>query len=261
MKHLNVLASALALALAAPAAALAQAAPAQDMPAKDQPAQDAPATDAAAADSETGFTWNAAVTSDYVFRGVSLTNEKPALQGGMDYNWPNGLYVGVWGSNIDDTGGAPNLEVDTYFGWNHDLSDKWNFDAQLVRYNYFGEDSGYGSVAYNELIAKLQFNKMFTGLLGYSNNYGNSGENSWYYGLSGSFEVGNGFTVEPNIGYTTIGDAGGGQFNYYDFGLALSRGFGPVKAKLAYYNAFGLDADALGNIGGSRVVLTFSFGG
>lgn len=261
MKTYNVLACALTLALLAPAAVLAQSAPATDTPANDAPAQDAPAKDGSEAESEAGFSWNASVTSDYVFRGVSLTNEKPALQGGLDYSWENGLYVGTWASNIDGSGGAPNLELDTYIGWNHDLNDKWNFDAQLVRYNYFGEDSGYGSVEYNELIGKLQYNKMFTGLIGYSNDYGNSGQSSWYFGLSGSFEVGNGFTLEPNIGYTTIDEGGGTQFDYYDCGLAVSRAFGPVKAKLAYINAFGLDAAALDNLGGSRVVLTFSFGG
>lgn len=261
MKYHHLLASALAFILVAPGAALAQDPPTAGTPAQDAPAKDATAKDAAEPESSSGFSWNLELTSDYIFRGVSLTNENPALQGGLDFSWPNGLYVGTWASNIDDSNGAPNFELDTYGGWNHDLSDKWNFDIQLIRYNYFGADQGYGSVAYNELIGKLQLNKMFTGLLAYSNDYANTGESSWYYGLSGKFDVGNGFTLEPNIGYTTIDEVGGGSFRYSDWGLALSRSFGPVKAKVNYVNDFGRDAAALGKIGGSRVALTLSFGG
>jgi uncharacterized protein (TIGR02001 family) len=38
---------------------------------------------------------NIGVTSDYLFRGISQTAHNPALQGGVDYANPNGLYLGV----------------------------------------------------------------------------------------------------------------------------------------------------------------------
>ena len=38
---------------------------------------------------DSGLSWNAAVTSDYLFRGVSQNSEKIALQGGIDYAWSN----------------------------------------------------------------------------------------------------------------------------------------------------------------------------
>ena len=43
---------------------------------------------------------NVAMTSDYTWRGVSQSNEDPAIQGGFDY--ANGLfYAGTWASNVD----------------------------------------------------------------------------------------------------------------------------------------------------------------
>ena len=41
-----------------------------------------------------------AVVSDYLFRGVTQTSEKPALQGGITWTHDSGFYVGGWGSSI-----------------------------------------------------------------------------------------------------------------------------------------------------------------
>ena len=46
------------------------------------------------------FTSNVGLFSQYVFRGISQTNEKPAIQGGFDLGHKSGLYVGTWASNI-----------------------------------------------------------------------------------------------------------------------------------------------------------------
>src|SRR3954469_18200259 len=62
------------------------------------PAAGAPAT--AAPEPDFTFTGNVGIYSQYVFRGVSQTNEKPALQGGFDLGHKSGLYVGTWLSNI-----------------------------------------------------------------------------------------------------------------------------------------------------------------
>jgi hypothetical protein len=47
------------------------------------------------------FSANVALTTDYVWRGISQTNEDPAIQGGFDFEHPSGVYLGVWGSNVD----------------------------------------------------------------------------------------------------------------------------------------------------------------
>ena len=44
---------------------------------------------------------NVALTSDYRFRGVSLSNGDPAIQGGIDVGHDSGFYVGTWASSIE----------------------------------------------------------------------------------------------------------------------------------------------------------------
>lgn len=76
------------------------------------------------------FTFNVGLYSEYMFRGVALS-DGPALQGGIDYAHSSGFYAGTWWSNIDknftghDATGATNfsggnkLETDWYFGYAH----------------------------------------------------------------------------------------------------------------------------------------------
>src|SRR5574337_404937 len=46
------------------------------------------------------LTANVTFASQYVFRGLSQTNGKPAIQGGLDYVHSSGFYVGTWLSNV-----------------------------------------------------------------------------------------------------------------------------------------------------------------
>ena len=69
---------------------------------------------------------NVALTTEYVFRGISQTKEGPAVQGGYELTC-NIFYAGVWASNLDWGGtglfpGVPggnsvaNIEMDWYLG-------------------------------------------------------------------------------------------------------------------------------------------------
>ena len=234
-------------------------------------AQDATETeDAAVAQKEaiepeeeesSNLTWNLAVTSDYVFRGISQTDLDPALQGGLDYSFGDtGLYVGAWASNVDfaDSDG-PDVELDYYIGWNHDLSDTLNLDLQLVRYSYMGEQDAYGNIDYNEVIGALAYDEMLTFTVAYANDYANEGFSSLYYNLGGSWDVGNDFALNAGVGRTNFSDDVG---SYTDWNLGVSRQFGPVNVALNYYDVTGgfID-DVFGSDKASdRVVLTLSLG-
>ncbi len=46
------------------------------------------------------ITANVTVASNYIYRGLTQTNNKPAIQGGFDYAHESGFYVGNWNSTI-----------------------------------------------------------------------------------------------------------------------------------------------------------------
>jgi uncharacterized protein (TIGR02001 family) len=270
--RLNKLALALSLAaFALPLTALAQDAaqsadPAQQTDQADQaPAAEqaapAPAEEATEAPAEKAaeepapnLTWNLAVTSDYVFRGITQNNYKPALQGGLDYAFgDSGFYVGTWGSNIDfqDPDG-PDLEIDTFVGFSTDVSKDWNLDFSIVRYNYIGERSAYGDVDYNEFFAKTTWNKMLTFTVAYAPNYANLDYSSVYLNLAGTWDLGHDFSLNAGVGHSNFSDNNG---NYNDWNLGVSKQFGPVNAAINYY-----DTNLSGTHASDTIVLTLSLG-
>ena len=97
------------------------------------------------------LTANVGLYSQYVFRGLTQTNEEPALQGGFDYAHSSGFYLGVWGSNIswlreNVTGSTPSstyrsggsLELDFYGGYKGTVGD-FGYDVGLLQYYYPGD--------------------------------------------------------------------------------------------------------------------------
>ena len=58
---------------------------------------------------------NVAIVSDYRFRGVSQSDEKLAIQGGLDVAHSSGFYLSTWGSSINDFNGSE-TELDIYGG-------------------------------------------------------------------------------------------------------------------------------------------------
>ena len=101
------------------------------------------------------FSANIALTSEYLFRGISQTDDAPAIQGGLDYEvglGDSGVkgYLGIWGSNVDfnegDADGAT-MEADLYGGLRGDLGKTGiGWDLGFIYYAYPGADS---SLNYN----------------------------------------------------------------------------------------------------------------
>lgn len=79
------------------------------------------------------FTANLGVTPDYVWRGESQTNEEPALQGGLDYAFTNGLYLGTWASNVK-FGEERDVEIDVYGGFGHQFENGLSLDVGHISY-------------------------------------------------------------------------------------------------------------------------------
>jgi uncharacterized protein (TIGR02001 family) len=88
------------------------------------------------AESPITLSGNVAVTSDYRFRGVSLSGGDFAVQGGLDLTTTSGFYIGTWASSIQ--GGTPygEVELDLYGGWTGMVADGVTVDVGLLYYAY-----------------------------------------------------------------------------------------------------------------------------
>lgn len=154
----------------------------------------------ALAEDETGndknkfwFTTNIELVSDYVYRGVSNSDEKPALQGGADAGF--GIYyAGIWASTVDEAFVATKSEIDIYAGVTPTIGAA-TFDFGVIYYIYPNQNFDVSEgleVNYVEFKASVstQIAKKIT----------TSG--TVYYSPEYSFETGESWTFEGAASYT-----------------------------------------------------------
>jgi uncharacterized protein (TIGR02001 family) len=83
--------------------------------------------------------WSATITgtTDYIYRGSSRTDERPALQAGFNYQSPIGAFAGAWGSGVNPYPyNRHAVEFDLYAGWGWQLSPRWSARTAYTRTLY-----------------------------------------------------------------------------------------------------------------------------
>lgn len=95
------------------------------------------------------LTGNVGAATNYVWRGVTQTNDAPAISGGLDYAHESGLYAGTWLGNVD-FGAAPDeslpgYEQDYYVGFAG--GEEFTYDIGYILYDYpLAEGSDFSEV-------------------------------------------------------------------------------------------------------------------
>jgi len=198
-------------------------------------------TAAAVAEDKSPVSTNVALTTNYVWRGVSQSAENPALQGGVDYEHGNGFYLGTWASGLNwgndavtaADGDGASIEVDLYGGYKFKAGPV-DLDVGLIRYMYPGSSS---SLDYD-------FTEVYVGggygpfSLKYSNasNYqGTTSKSGTYLDAAASFDLPEGFGLGLHVGKSG-GDGVLAAFTkkYTDYKVGVSKEFGGFGFELAY---------------------------
>ena len=96
--------------------------------------------------SATTISANVALSSDYIWRGITQTNGDMALSGGFDLEAGNGFYFGTWASNA--SAGAATLELDVYLGFAGEMAENMTYDVGYISVIYPGNDAADFEEAY-----------------------------------------------------------------------------------------------------------------
>ena len=104
-----------------------------------------------------------ALTSDYLFRGISQTDHEPAIQGTLEYAIETGIaetsaYAGFWGSNVDfNDGDEAHVEIDVLFGLRGNVGDTGlSWDLGGIYYWYPGASSSL-DYDYWEIVPQVEY--------------------------------------------------------------------------------------------------------
>ena len=216
-------------------------------------------TSSAQAQSSWTVSGNLALTSDYLFRGLSQTGQDPALQGGVEAGHSAGVYVGAWGSNVNwlsdlSSTAAPvsnSLEVDAYAGWRGNLSDDVKIDTGVYTYYYPGDyPHGFTKPNTTELYvglgwgpATLKYSYALTDTFGFADS-----EGSDYLDLSVNWEFVPTWTLNGHAGHQRISKSRSADYSDWKFGVtkAFDKGWSLALAwfdtnaeEAVYTNPFG----------------------
>lgn len=190
-----------------------------------------------AAASDHTFTGNLTVASDYRFRGISQTFNRPTVQGGFDYAHSSGFYVGNWNSNVSGNqyeNGA-GLEMDFYGGYKFEVVPGLTADVGLLKYYY--PQASLSGVKYDALEAYVGASyKWFSAKYSHSvdDEYFafEDARGSYYLDLNANFEVADKTVLGLHVGRQRFKNAS--DFNYTDYKVGITRDFGFATLGLAY---------------------------
>jgi uncharacterized protein (TIGR02001 family) len=163
-----------------------------------------------------------AFVTDYLFRGISNTNQNPAAQPEIDITYGM-FYIGMWGSNT--TVSTDSIEIDYYAG----ITPKWGnvtFDVAALYYTFPGSNG-------------LDFFELKTGASTTMGQWSLRVTNYWAPDFAAAF--GNSDAIEGQLGYAFKGKL----FNF--FSPTISGGVGyqaldKIADDYTYWNA-GLTLD------------------
>ncbi len=150
--------------------------------------------------------WSGSVTavSDYRYRGESLSDDKPALQGSAGYDHPTGAYAGLFASTVQFFGDSSrSLQALAYAGVATRLQGSWhgeiggNYSVFTGNHSYdFGEI--YLGVADDNLSLRLH----------YASDYFGQGRSALYSEVNLMQRVLDRIDVMAHVGYLRAGSDG-----------------------------------------------------
>ena len=169
------------------------------------------------------ITGNLGLTSDYRFRGVSQTQNAPAVQGGIDYNHVSGLYIGNWNSSVSSqlyTNGA-GVESDVYAGFRKQVFGNFTLDVGTMNYFYpragtngsFDTNEIFAGIGYKELIT-VKYSHALSDYFGTANS-----KNSFYVQADAAIPLARNLQLVAHIGHTNVANSSSLDYTDYNVGL------------------------------------------
>ncbi len=187
-------------------------------------------------------------TSDYVFRGISQTENDPTIQGAFDIGYGI-FYAGVWASGVDFVEDVTflddTIEVDYYAG----IKPTWHgaeFDFGVIYYWYPGDSADLFELKAG--VSGSLIDKLSTGATVYYNPNVN-GDYGVYEGTVGyEFHEIRGITpsIDALIGYFDFYDNSATDYTYWNAGLALA--VGNITFDFRYWDTDASDLTCFGAI-------------
>lgn len=193
---------------------------------------------------------NAALLTDYVWRGTSQTQGDPAVQAGFKVAGDSGVYGMVWGSNVEfapDTHASS--ELDLIVGWSGALGDSFALDVNLTHYRY---PSTTVDLDWTEVIATATWHENWWLTVGYSNDALATDDAGTYTQIGARFPIGDAFRIEAAVGRYWLDDVYGEDYAHAQIG-AVWAFKAPFEVRVTAHDTDGAAERLFPGLAGSRI--------
>tara|TARA_B100001989_G_C24538177_1_gene465772 strand:- start:233 stop:913 length:681 start_codon:yes stop_codon:yes gene_type:complete len=204
-------------------------------------------------------TANVALTTDYIWRGLTQTSRNPAISGGFDYAHESGFYAGTWASNVEfgNNDNAESQELEGYFGYTHKINDSLGVTLGYIYYDYPGAKAS-NNYDFQEGVLSATYTQSDMSVtvgVNYSDNFwGGSGDATFVNG-SVSYNVDDHWSVSGSLGRQSIdNNAAFGAADYNVGTVSVTYAFDDVLSATAGLSK----TDLSGESGDTNYLLTIS---
>ncbi len=203
------------------------------------------------------FSGVATLTSEYIYRGLEMSDGDPALQLGLDYEHDTGLFAGVWASTIDllSAMGQRDTELDYYAGFHYAARSPLSATVTVLRYTYPGQ-TGMHRYDYNEVLLGATWQDRYSIELGYASNLYGLDRIGRHWELRSEWPVASTWVIGVALGGNDLSDAGVSRYLHWDVGA--SARFSRLTFDLRWYDNERPDGFAAQSSAGSQIVLSLS---
>lgn len=170
-----------------------------------------------------------AITTDYIYRGLSLSAGQPAAQAGVQFH-SSGWNAGMWGSSVDFQNGAGSAyELDLQAGYTWQLSPDWSMQLGVVHYAYLDDHDTDYDYDYDEVTASVSYQQRATASVSWSPNTSKRTYQGFVrerqalaYELSLLQPLHSQWSVYGGLGYYDLRDLVDAGYWYWSTGLAFT---------------------------------------
>lgn len=204
------------------------------------------------------LTFYGALTTDYVYRGISRSDRHGAVQLGVDISSEMGLFGGVWASTTD-TGTAErhrSREVDFYVGYVKYFGSDWSASASVNRYTFPGQTSDL-NYNYDEFAALIGYrDRVWMGIDLTKSLFGHD-TSARNYEILVNWPLAASLSVTAGFGYFDVSDFAGNGYSYWQLGITRPIAWAAID--LRYHDTNNVPAQiAPDRLADPTVVLTIS---
>lgn len=210
------------------------------------------------------------LSSDYHWRGISMSQRKPSVQGSLQMHHRSGLYTGIFAASTDIKNGA-SAEMDYLLGYRYKF-DNNSLILQFINIHYPGSRpaikttfSEY-SIGYEGRSLLAQKDRLTTAIAFSPEYYDHSGH-MWRFDAYYSYPIMQQFGIFTALGTTKLEDkkafqkvwGNPGKDQYYNWKLGLNASLFGLFSELYYADNSTVNPN-IASMRGPRVIFSVSKG-